>query len=52
MCVQVLQDFLNQNKESDEFCFRISDMDVQLDILKDLVEDLQGSFEGNQASWR
>ncbi|XP_027096559.2 transcription factor MYB124 [Coffea eugenioides] len=49
---KVLQDFLNQNKESDEFCFRISDMDVQLDILKDLVEDLQGSFEGNQASWR
>ncbi|KAL3501387.1 hypothetical protein ACH5RR_035836 [Cinchona calisaya] len=49
---KVLQDFLNQNKESDDHCFRISDMDFQLETIKDLVEELQGSNEGSHSSWR
>ncbi|KAL3511153.1 hypothetical protein ACH5RR_030554 [Cinchona calisaya] len=49
---KVLQDFLNQNKESDELCFKISDVDFQLESILDLVEDLQGSNEGSHPSWR
>lgn len=49
---KVLQDFLNQNKESAELCFTISDMDFQLETVKDLIEDLQGNDEGSHPSWR
>ncbi|CAI9092691.1 OLC1v1028008C1 [Oldenlandia corymbosa var. corymbosa] len=49
---KVLQDFLNQNKESDELCLTISDMDFQLETIKDLIEDLQGNDEGSRISLR
>ncbi|CAA7037596.1 unnamed protein product [Microthlaspi erraticum] len=46
---KVLQDFLNKGKESDLFRY---DMDFQLEEFKDLLEDLRGSYEENQPSWR
>lgn len=49
---RMLQDFLNQTKEADEVSFRISEMDFQLENIKDLIEDLQGSNECSRPSWR
>lgn len=49
--VQVLQDFLNRSKESDILNYRIPEFDLQLEDIKDLVEDLS-SNEGTQSSWR
>ncbi|KAI5679066.1 hypothetical protein M9H77_10016 [Catharanthus roseus] len=49
---KVLQDFLNQPKESDEVSFRISEMSFQLENIKDLIEDLQGSNDCSRQSWR
>lgn len=48
----MLQDFLNQPKESDEVSFRISEMSFQLENIKDLIEDLQGSNDCSRQSWR
>lgn len=49
---RMLQDFLNQTKEADEVSFTISEMDFQLENIKDLIEDLQGSNECSRPSWR
>lgn len=52
MCVliQVLQEFLNRNKESDIPGYKIPDL--QLVDLKDLLEDLKNSSEEIQPCWR
>ncbi|KAK3025370.1 hypothetical protein RJ639_044910 [Escallonia herrerae] len=47
---KVLQDFLNQTKETE--IFKVSDADFQLESFKDLVEDLRSCNEGSQPSWR
>ncbi|XP_052185515.1 transcription factor MYB124-like isoform X2 [Diospyros lotus] len=49
---EVLQDFLHQTNGSDVLNNRIYDMDFQLEVCKDLVEDLRSSNEGSQPSWR
>lgn len=49
---QVLQDFLNRSKESDILNYRIPDIDLHLEDIKDLVEDLRSSDEESQPSWR
>lgn len=49
---QMLQDFLNQTKEADEVSFTLSEMDFQLENIKDLIEDLQGSNDCSRPSWR
>ena len=49
---QVLQDFLNQSKESDILRYKISDFDFHLEDFKDLIEELRSSNEGIQSSWR
>lgn len=49
---QVLQDFLNRSKENDLLKFGISDIDFQLEDLKDLIEDLRSITEGSRPSWR
>ncbi|KAI3452820.1 hypothetical protein Pfo_009483 [Paulownia fortunei] len=49
----VLQDFLKQNKESDDLpTIRNSDTDFQLEKFKELVEDLRSCNEGSRSSWR
>ncbi|GAB4829189.1 Transcription factor [Ancistrocladus abbreviatus] len=40
---KVLQNFLNKNKDGEEVRFEISDLDMELDDLKDLVVDLKSS---------
>ncbi|KAJ7953777.1 MYB transcription factor [Quillaja saponaria] len=47
---KVLQDFLNQNKETDILRYKIPDL--QLEVLKDMIEDLRSSDEGSRSSWR
>ncbi|KAI4328406.1 hypothetical protein L6164_020763 [Bauhinia variegata] len=47
---KVLQEFLNRNKESDIFKYKIPDL--QIVDLKDMVEDLKSSNEGSQPCWR
>ncbi|KAF5449678.1 hypothetical protein F2P56_030098 [Juglans regia] len=49
---KVLQDFLNRSKESDILNYRIPDIDLHLEDIKDLVEDLRSSDEESQPSWR
>ncbi|KAI9169428.1 hypothetical protein LWI28_012230 [Acer negundo] len=49
---KVLRDFLNRSKENDILRYEISDIDFQLDDLKDLIEDLRSSNEGSRPSWR
>ncbi|GAB4839973.1 Transcription factor [Ancistrocladus abbreviatus] len=39
----VLQNFFNSSKDSEGLKFEISGMDMQLDYLRDLMEDLKGS---------
>ncbi|CAA2971760.1 myb-related A isoform X1 [Olea europaea subsp. europaea] len=48
---KVLQHFLKQNKDSDLLAYRISDADLQLENLKELMEDLIKN-EGCKLSWR
>ena len=50
--MQVLQDFLNQSKESDILRYKISDFDFQFEDFKDLLDDLRSSNEGSRPSWR
>lgn len=50
--IQVLQEFLNQNKGSDMLGIKLSDMDFQFENFKDLVEDLRSGSHCNQPSWR
>ncbi|XP_059448528.1 transcription factor MYB124 isoform X1 [Corylus avellana] len=50
---KVLQDFLSRSKESDILSYRVPDIhDLQLEDIKDLLEDLRSSDEGIQLSWR
>ncbi|KAM7484341.1 hypothetical protein LguiA_000350 [Lonicera macranthoides] len=49
---KVLQDFLNQSKESDVLGFKISEIDFQLESFKDLVDDLRSGNEGSRPSYR
>ncbi|PRQ40819.1 putative transcription factor MYB-HB-like family [Rosa chinensis] len=49
---KVLQDFLNQSKESDILSYGMSDFDFQLEDLKYLLEDLRSTSEGGRPSWR
>ncbi|KAH7511253.1 hypothetical protein FEM48_ZijujUnG0030200 [Ziziphus jujuba var. spinosa] len=49
---KVLQDFLNNSKESDACKYRISDFDFELEDFKDLLEDLRSSNEESRPSWR
>jgi myb proto-oncogene protein len=49
---KVLQDFLNQGKDSDILGYKITEMDFQIEDFKDLIEDLRSSNEGSQSSWR
>ncbi|PON99983.1 MYB transcription factor [Trema orientale] len=49
---KVLQDFLNQSKESDVLGYKLSDFDFQLEDFKDLLDDLRSSNEGSRPSWR
>ncbi|XP_030482831.2 transcription factor MYB124 isoform X1 [Cannabis sativa] len=49
---KVLQDFLNQSKESDILRYKLSDFDFQLEDFKDLLDDLKSSNEGSRPSWR
>lgn len=49
---KILQDFLNQTKESDTLRGDSPDMDFQLEAFKDLIEDLRSSNEGSHPSWR
>ncbi|XP_054808950.1 transcription factor MYB88-like isoform X2 [Prosopis cineraria] len=47
---KVLQEFLNQTKESDILKYKISDL--QLVDLKDIMEEFKSSNEGSQQCWR
>ncbi|KAJ7943506.1 MYB transcription factor [Quillaja saponaria] len=47
---KVLQDFLNQSKETDILRYKIPDL--QLEDLKDMIEDLRNCDEGSRPSWR
>ncbi|KAI4314193.1 hypothetical protein L6164_027127 [Bauhinia variegata] len=47
---KILQEFLNRNKESDVFKYKIPDLQI-LDF-KDILEDLKSSNEGSQPCWR
>ncbi|XP_040964686.1 transcription factor MYB88 isoform X3 [Gossypium hirsutum] len=49
---KMLQDFLNQSKENDILRYTMSDIDLQLEDFKDLLEDLRSSNEGSRPSWR
>ncbi|XP_004297324.1 PREDICTED: myb-related protein 315-like isoform X1 [Fragaria vesca subsp. vesca] len=49
---KVLQDFLNQSKESDILSYGASEFDFQLEDLKYLLEDLRSTSEGGRPSWR
>lgn len=49
---KVLQDFLNQSKESDILSYGMSDFDFQLEDLKYLLEDIRSTSEGGRPSWR
>ncbi|GER49534.1 myb domain protein 88 [Striga asiatica] len=49
---KALQDFLRQNKESELVEFGNLDTDIQLEKLKELVDDLRSSTEGSRPSWR
>ncbi|KAL6294703.1 hypothetical protein ACE6H2_002845 [Prunus campanulata] len=49
---KVLQDFLNQSKESDILSYGITDFDFQLEDLKYLLEDLRSTNEGSRPSWQ
>ncbi|XP_062111660.1 transcription factor MYB124 isoform X2 [Humulus lupulus] len=49
---KVLQDFLNQSKESDILRYKLSDFDFQLEDFKDLLDDLKSGNEGSRPSWR
>ncbi|KAK8493715.1 hypothetical protein V6N12_019302 [Hibiscus sabdariffa] len=46
------QDFLNQSKENDILRCTMSDIDLQLEDFKDLLEDLRSSNEASRPSWR
>ncbi|KAK9192052.1 hypothetical protein WN943_020668 [Citrus x changshan-huyou] len=49
---KVLQDFLNRSKENDILRCKISDIDLQLEDFKDLIEDLRSSNDESRSSWR
>ncbi|KAM1300146.1 hypothetical protein EV1_011510 [Malus domestica] len=49
---KVLQDFLNQSKDSDILSYGINDFDFQLEDLKYLLEDLRSTTEGSRPSWQ
>ncbi|GMJ04717.1 myb domain protein 88 [Hibiscus trionum] len=49
---KIFQDFLNQSKENDILRYTMSDIDLQLEDFKDLLEDLRSSNEASQPSWR
>ncbi|KAK6931206.1 SANT/Myb domain [Dillenia turbinata] len=49
---KVLQDFLNQSKESNTLSYCISDMDFQLENFKDLIEELRSCNRGCEVSFR
>ncbi|XP_048441065.1 transcription factor MYB124-like isoform X1 [Pyrus x bretschneideri] len=48
----VLQDFLNQSKDSDILSYGIDDFDFQLEDLKYLLEDLRSTTVGSGPSWQ
>lgn len=50
--IQILQEFLNQTKEGDMLRCKFPDMDFQLEVFKDLIEDLRSGNEGSRPSWR
>ncbi|KMT07107.1 hypothetical protein BVRB_6g154350 [Beta vulgaris subsp. vulgaris] len=45
---KVLQNFFCRSKENEEVTYKIADMDLQLDDLKDLLDSLRSSNEGIQ----
>ncbi|KAK8508161.1 hypothetical protein V6N13_055614 [Hibiscus sabdariffa] len=49
---KILQDFLNQSKENDILRCTMSDIDLQLEDFKELLEDLRSSNEASRPSWR
>ncbi|CAA0822282.1 myb domain protein 88 [Striga hermonthica] len=49
---KALQDFLRQTKGSELVEFGNLDTDIQLEKLKELVDDLRSSTEGSRPSWR
>ncbi|KAJ9563779.1 hypothetical protein OSB04_008939 [Centaurea solstitialis] len=49
---KAVQDFIKQTKGSDVLGFNVSDMDFQLENIKDIVEDIRSCEEGSQQSWR
>nr|XP_043624145.1 transcription factor MYB124 [Erigeron canadensis] len=49
---KAVQDFLKQTKENDVLGFNISDMDFQLENIKDRLQDIRNCDEGSQQSWR
>lgn len=43
---KVLQNFFGKGKDSEEVTYKIADVDLQLDDLKDLIEELRSNNEG------
>ncbi|CAI0627773.1 unnamed protein product [Linum tenue] len=50
--MQILQDFLKRNKGDEIPSYTISDIDIQLEDFKDLIEELRNSSDGSHPSWR
>ncbi|CAI0627779.1 unnamed protein product [Linum tenue] len=49
---KILQDFLKRNKGDEIPSYTISDIDIQLEDFKDLIEELRNSSDGSHPSWR
>ena len=50
--MQVLQNFFGRSKDNEDLRYKISDFDLQLDDLKDFMDNLRCSNEESQPSQR